>query len=134
MSIVSRTLSIANSDGAAYHLIITTRSGSFEGTPLDFEDGVLRLEVWGPRADHTNGPTGNDLLIAESAVEMIEIDWDDTYGLCNGDDEAVVANATRRQAESGNSAQKAAGAPFGAERVRTYLGNVRRILDEHGDV
>jgi hypothetical protein len=124
MSIVKRTLEIAEhayNGGKQFSLIVTTRAGAFEGNAVDFEDGVLRLEVCG-----TSGPTGNDLFIAESAIEMIEIDWADTYGLCNGEEEAVAAHAYR-QAVTGK--RDATDEPFGADRLKTYHENVGRILN-----
>jgi hypothetical protein len=79
-------------------VIVTTAAGAFEGEYLDASNGVLTLGVYAINADSTNGPTGNTLLIPESEIRMIEIDWKDTYGLVNGEPEAVAAYETARGA------------------------------------
>jgi len=77
----------------ARRLIVLTQDGSFEGEYMDHADGALTITLWA-----SSGPTGNTLLIPESEIRMIEIDWLDTYGLVNDDEVARVAAAVRRQA------------------------------------
>lgn len=64
-------------------LIVTTFATTFEGAFLAASNGTLQIAVYGSRGDGTTGPTGNDLLIPEREIRMIEIDWADTYGTCN---------------------------------------------------
>jgi hypothetical protein len=72
-------------------ILVTTSTDTFEGEFIAADEGTLHIAVYGPQADNTTGPTGNDLLIPEREIRLIEIDWKDTYGLVNGDEEARIA-------------------------------------------
>jgi hypothetical protein len=74
-------------------LIVTTHATTLEGKLQGVSGDALCIAVYGSRDDGTTGPTGNDVLIPEREIRLIEIDWADTYGLVNGDEAAQIANA-----------------------------------------
>jgi hypothetical protein len=79
--------------GREFTLIVTTHATTLEGKLQGVSGDALCIAVYGSRDDGTTGPTGNDVLIPEREIRLIEIDWADTYGLVNGDEAAQIANA-----------------------------------------
>jgi hypothetical protein len=69
-------------------LIVTTHATTLEGKLHGVSGDALCIAAYG-----STGPTGNDVLIPEREIRLIEIDWADTYGLVNGDEAAQIANA-----------------------------------------